>query len=459
MHMNTKLLFTSAMVASMSLVQAQEIATWEDWCKSAVTFTFDDGANEWSSHNWAAQQLDKYNFKATFYVVTNWMGNNWGNYSGLAKKGHEIGSHTVSHSSNANELGPSKSTIEQQIGQPCLTIAYPNCVNPGSTAVLQNYIGGRICGGQNNSKSPRDFSALDCTICGNQGINSSNQITSKISQANGGWAVFLIHGISGYAGNGSYSPTDQNAFTGALSWLDQNKKDYWVTTFRDACMYIKERDNATFKKVSDGKYSLTLNSSLTSNKLCDWNYPLSVRVPASGSSASVKQGGKVIDCTVSGGYVYFKAVPNGGDIEVSGAAGGTTQGGGETSQGGGTTSAFDPCGTFSSLNGGTTATNGGGNHNISGTDYGYEMWTNSGQSASMKYGVKDGVFQFTANWNNPDDLLCRIGLYWGTGPKPSELKGDIHCDFNHDCTVQVVVTTTSVSMVGLRFLTRLSTTS
>ena len=84
--MNTKLLFTSAMVASMSLVQAQEIATWEDWCKSAVTFTFDDGANEWSSHNWAAQQLDKYNFKATFYVVTNWMGNNWGNYSNLARK-------------------------------------------------------------------------------------------------------------------------------------------------------------------------------------------------------------------------------------------------------------------------------------------------------------------------------------------------------------------------------------
>lgn len=84
-----------------------------------------------------------------------------------------------------------------------------------------------------------------------------------------------------------------------------------------------------------------------------------------------------------------------------------------------------------SMSGGSTAQNGGGNHNISGTDYGYEMWTNSGQSASMKYAVKDGVFQFTANWNNPDDLLCRVGLYWGTGPKPSELKGDIHCDFNY----------------------------
>ena len=40
--MKQNLLLTTAMVASMSFVQAQEIATWEDWAKSAITFTFDD---------------------------------------------------------------------------------------------------------------------------------------------------------------------------------------------------------------------------------------------------------------------------------------------------------------------------------------------------------------------------------------------------------------------------------
>ncbi len=307
-------------------MMAQEIATWEDWCKSAVTFTFDDAANEWSSHNWAAQQLDKYGFKATFYVVTGWTGSSWSNYKGLANKGHEIGSHSDSHSSNASECATSKKTIEQNIGKPCLTMAYPNCVNPGANVVLQNYIGGRICGGQINSKSPTSLDRLDCSICGNQGINSQNGFTSKCQQANGGWCVFLIHGIQGYAGNGSYSPTDQSAFTGTLSWLNQNKKDYWVCTFRDAIMYFKERDNASFKKISSDAtsdtYTLTLNSSLTSNTLCKWDYPLSVRVPVQDGWSDIKvtQSDNEIECSVSGGYVYFKAIPGGGNIVVGSAA-------------------------------------------------------------------------------------------------------------------------------------------
>ena len=101
--MKQNLLLTTAMVASMSFVQAQEIATWEDWAKSAITFTFDDGANEVNSHSWAAEQLDKYGFKATFYVVTNWT-RDWSPYKSIAQKGHEIGSHTDSHSGNSGEL-------------------------------------------------------------------------------------------------------------------------------------------------------------------------------------------------------------------------------------------------------------------------------------------------------------------------------------------------------------------
>ena len=94
--------------------------------------------------------------------------------------------------------------------------------------------------------------------------------------------------------------------------------------------------------------------------------------------------------------------------------------------------AVDPCEMNSSMNGGQRAQN-GGTHNIAG-GFNYEMWTNSGNNASMEYTSQEGQFQFKANWNNPDDLLCRIGLYWGTGPKPDELDGDLHCDFNYDMT-------------------------
>ena len=94
--------------------------------------------------------------------------------------------------------------------------------------------------------------------------------------------------------------------------------------------------------------------------------------------------------------------------------------------------AIDPCQETSSMSGGQRAQN-GGTHNIAG-GFNYEMWTNSGNNASMEYTAEDGKFQFKANWNNPDDLLFRIGLYWGTGPRPNELDGDLHCDFNYDFT-------------------------
>ena len=311
----------SATALGIMSLSAQDIATWENWCKSAVTFTFDDAANEVSSHQWAAKQLDQYGFKATFYMVTGWAGNNWGVYKQFAQNGHEIGSHTDSHSSNAGELASSKKTIEQNIGQPCLTIAYPNCNHMGNS-VLQNYIGGRICGGQTNSKSPSDLSKFDCQICGSQGINNASQFQSRCSGANGGWMVFLIHGIQGYAGGGSYSPTSQDAFTQTLSWLKQNESDYWVCTARDAIMYLKERDNASFKKIasdaSGDTYSLTLSQDLTQNTLCEWKYPLSVRVPMQDgwSNITVKQKDEELDFEEKNGYIYFKAIPNGGDIEV-----------------------------------------------------------------------------------------------------------------------------------------------
>ncbi|MBP5458287.1 MAG: glycoside hydrolase family 11 protein [Paludibacteraceae bacterium] len=95
-----------------------------------------------------------------------------------------------------------------------------------------------------------------------------------------------------------------------------------------------------------------------------------------------------------------------------------------------TASAVDPCSMTTSMSGGQRAQN-GGTHDIAG-GFNYEMWTNSGNNASMEYTSQEGMFQFKANWNNPDDLLCRIGLYWGTGPKPSQLDGDLHCEFNYE---------------------------
>ncbi|MBO4805135.1 MAG: glycoside hydrolase family 11 protein [Paludibacteraceae bacterium] len=97
-----------------------------------------------------------------------------------------------------------------------------------------------------------------------------------------------------------------------------------------------------------------------------------------------------------------------------------------------TASAVDPCSMTTSMSGGQNASNG---RRPIGNGFDLEMWAETQQgSASMQYATAEGQFQFKANWNNPNDLLCRIGLYWGSGPKPDELDGDLHCEYNYDFT-------------------------
>lgn len=318
--MKTKVFTLIAAMAFATLgVFSQEIATWAGFTKAAVTWTFDDGANESSAHTWAAGELEKYGFPGTFYIVTNWTNGKYGTYSGLAAKGHEIGSHTDSHTSSDGELASSQSTINRNIPeQKCITIAYPNCVVPTETTVTRYYIGGRICGGSNNAKSPSNFARLDSHMCGTQGKNSASQFQSTCQSAAGsnGWTVFLIHGFSQRQASGSYSPTSESAFTETLSWLDKNRSTYWVATFRDAIKYIKERDNATLKETSATASEITY--SLTDNLENDiYDYPLSIRIPMPegwNDGAVVYQNDEEIESKVEGNYIYFDAVPDGGTI-------------------------------------------------------------------------------------------------------------------------------------------------
>ena len=64
-----------------------------------VIINFDDG---WESQYINAKKiLDLYNFKATFYIVCNYVGDEnrmtWSQIKDLDKEGHDIGSHTMNH--------------------------------------------------------------------------------------------------------------------------------------------------------------------------------------------------------------------------------------------------------------------------------------------------------------------------------------------------------------------------
>ena len=328
-----------AMGASMIYAQTAEIATWSGFRKAAVSFTFDDGPQ--SDVDVALPMFEKYGYKATFNIVTNWAnggGNNgmlnWSGVQKLSDAGHEIASHSDSHPNGkpmpANEISSSKGTISQKIQQKygVVTLAYPNCDTPGDAQVLQNYVVGRICNGSWKGGSdimgkdgPSNWAAVSALMTGNQGTSDFKGNMDKAVQQ-GGWVAFLTHGFQNKTnGFADYSPTDANGMDGALQYAQQKDKDIWVAPMGYVAMYIKERKASKIEPQDGGSansMAFELKHSIADN-ISKYDYPLSIKVKTDWSKVEVTQDGAKLESKVDGGYVYFDAVPNAGKIVVTNA--------------------------------------------------------------------------------------------------------------------------------------------
>ena len=313
----------------LSFAQTAEIGTWSGFRKGAASFTFDDGAPSHVSDG--GPLFDKYGYKATFNVVVNWSPD-WNGFGNMAKNGHEIASHSNTHGQNmSGEEASSKQAIAGKIQQKygVITVAYPNCNVPNKSAVQQNYVIGRICNGSWQSQpdmmgkdGPSDWTMASAIMTGSTGTNDFKGNMQKAVQQ-GGWIAFLTHGFENKNnGSATYSPTPLSAIEDGLKWAQQNDKDIWVAPMGHVAMYIKERKAAKAEASSSGS-SITVK--LTHNikdNVSDYDYPLSLRVKYSGSTANVTQAGAKLESKIDGGYVYFDAVPNAGDIVIAGEGSG-----------------------------------------------------------------------------------------------------------------------------------------
>lgn len=323
-----KVLFAASAVGLFAVgsafAQSVEIATWSGFRKGAASFTFDDGAPSHVSDG--GPLFDKYGYKATFNVVVNW-NPDWNGFGNMAKNGHEIASHSNTHGQNmSGEEASSKQAIAGRIQQKygIITVAYPNCNVPNKSAVLQNYIIGRICNGSWQSQpdmmgkdGPSDWAMASAIMTGSTGTNDFKGNMQKAVQQ-GGWISFLTHGFEGKNnGSATYSPTPIGSIEDGLKWAQQNDKDIWVAPMGHVAMYIKER-KASKAEVSNSGSTTTVK--LTHNikdNISDYDYPLTLRVKFDGSKAEVTQAGAKLESKIDGGYVYFDAVPNAGDIVIS----------------------------------------------------------------------------------------------------------------------------------------------
>ena len=104
----------------------------------AIVLSFDDG---WKTqYTYAVPILEKYNFPATFFIITNYPDKNypaymtWSNLKDLVAHNFDIESHTKTHAmltkaspqKLADELSGSKKTLENKLGIKVTVLAYPS---------------------------------------------------------------------------------------------------------------------------------------------------------------------------------------------------------------------------------------------------------------------------------------------------------------------------------------------
>ena len=310
-----------------------EIGTWKGFRTAAITYSFDD--NCYNQYEIAIPMFNQYDFDGTFFLVTDWVAA-WEPWQEAAAKGHEIASHTVTHArlkglnevDQIYEYSESQITINDNISDlQCLIIAYPNCRSGTEALCAQYYIAGRNCSGGYNPPTPENFYEIKANICGSRG--SVKDMTDFIERneavaAASGWQVYLLHGIDD---DGGYSPLSSAILQESLDYLDARRSTYWVSTFLHVVKYIKERDDVSISENSNQDGSITLQ---VTDTLDDSIYfePLTIRRPIGWSVASVTQNGQPVDSSIvvvdGTTYVMFEAVPDGGDVVISGTQGDTT---------------------------------------------------------------------------------------------------------------------------------------
>lgn len=247
-------------------LQGQNTGPWRGK-KCAVVLTYDDALNVHLHH--VVPLLDSLGFKATFYLSGFFPGfrNRVQDWVAVAKKGHELGNHTLFHPCDGrlpgrewvkpeydlntytfrritDEIRMANTLLETMDGKTQRTFAYPcGDIKAGDSSyvdeVRKDFPAAR--GVEGKMQKIRDIDLYNIgsyMISGQSGEELVNLV--KEAQDDNALLVFLFHGVGGEHSL-NVSVGDHRML---LHFLKQNEKDIWVATMIDVAEYIAHGKNA-----------------------------------------------------------------------------------------------------------------------------------------------------------------------------------------------------------------------
>ncbi|WP_207426070.1 polysaccharide deacetylase family protein [Pedobacter sp. SYSU D00535] len=262
--MKYELLFFSV-IATFTFQSATAQIQERSWNKkrSAVVLTYDDALNVHLDK--VIPALDSRKLKGTFYLigVSPVVSNRLEDWRKAAKKGHELGNHTLTHPCDGNLSGRSFVTAETDLskftlsravneiriantllkaidGKTKRTFAYPCGDLKIGGSLYYNLLKSEFAGARgvaSGLQSPRQVNLenINAFFVNN---HTGEQLIEAVKQAeqSGSLLVLLFHGVGGEHSL-NISEAEHNKL---LNYLKQREADLWIATMVDVAEYINK---------------------------------------------------------------------------------------------------------------------------------------------------------------------------------------------------------------------------
>ncbi len=238
--------------------ESLEIVNWAGR-QAALSYTLDDGtASQIANYD----ALNGLGVPLTFYLVTNWGGDN-AVWKRAVADGHEIGNHSQSHpqTGTGETLDAATAFLEDELGVRPLTMAAPYGdpsyppLAPARFLLNRGVGGGSVA--PNGNSDPYNLPTYTPPSNANQATLDSG-VSGAVAQ--GRWQTMLIHGFTG-GGDGAYQPIPLADFLAHIEGQRDSGQVWIGTVLRVGAYYLAQKLLTAATPVPEGsatRWSWTL---------------------------------------------------------------------------------------------------------------------------------------------------------------------------------------------------------